>query len=89
MKKIIFMNQKKTNKFKVGDLVRVSTKTHDEQMPSNRMGHIIGDYRANVHYTNRGPVKTGAWEIFMTNGKTLVFHEMFLEHVCEEKNENK
>ncbi len=81
MKKIIFMNQKKTKRFKIGDLVRVSEKTHDEAMPKNRMGHIINDYRAPVHYTNRGPVKTGAWEIFMTNGITLVFHEMFLEHV--------
>ena len=81
MKKIIFMNQMKTKKFKIGDLVRVSNKTHDEAMPTNRLGHIISDYRANVHYTNRGPVKTGAWQVFMTNGHTLVFHEMFLEHV--------
>ena len=82
MKKIIYTTpKKKTKRFKVGDLVRVSTKTHDEQMPATRMGHIISDYRANVHYTNRGPVKTGAWQVFMTNGVTLIFHEMFLEHV--------
>ena len=86
MKKIIYeIPMAKTKRFKIGDLVRVNNKTHDEGMPSNRMGHIISVYRANVHYTNRGPVKTGAWEIFMTNGKTLVFHEMFLEHACEEK----
>ncbi len=85
MKKITYTTpKKKTKRFKVGDLVRVSTKTHDEQMPATRMGHIISDYRANVHYTNRGPVKTGAWQVFMTNGVTLIFHEMFLEHVCED-----
>lgn len=76
------MSQKtKTKKFKVGDLVRVCEKTHDANMPKSRLGHIIGDYRANVHYTNKAPVKTGAWELFMTNGVTLIFHEMFLEHV--------
>ena len=82
MKKIIYTTPKmKTKRFKVGDLVRVSTKTHDEHMPTSRIGHIISDYRANIHYTNRGPVKTGAWQVFMANGVTLVFHEMFLEHV--------
>ena len=82
MKKIIYeIPMKKIKRFKVGDLVRVSDKTHDASMPTNRLGHIIGDYRATVHYTNKQPVKTGAWELYMTNGATLVFHEMFLEHV--------
>ena len=82
MKKITYKNpKKKTERFRVGDLVRVSDKTHTEGMPKNRMGHIIGDYKTHVHYTNKRPVKTGAWELFMTNGVTLVFHEMFLEHV--------
>ena len=81
MNKIIYMNQKKTKRFKIGDLVRISDKTHDDGMPTSRMGHILKDYRAHVHYSNKVPVATGAWEIFMTNGNTLIFHEMFLEHV--------
>lgn len=82
MKKITYtIPKKKIKRFKVGDLVRVSDKTHDEGMPHNRMGHIISAYHTTVHYSNRGPVKTGAWELYMTNGATLVFHEMFLEHV--------
>ena len=82
MKKIIFTTQnRRIKQFKVGDLVRVNNKTHDEGLPANRMGHIISAYHTTVHYSNRGPVKTGAWELFMTNGVTLVFHEMFLEHV--------
>ena len=86
MKKIIYETpMKKTNRFKVGDLVRVSDKTHDDSMPKSRLGHIIGGYKAPVHYTNKTSVKTGAWELLMTNGVTLVFHEMFLEKVDENK----
>jgi len=77
MKRIIYKTpMKKTKKFKVGDLVRVSDKTHDSQMPNNRLGHIIGKYDAGVAVG-----RSGAWELYMTNGSTLVFHEMFLEHV--------
>ena len=82
MKRIIYKSQmKKTNKFKVGDLVRVSDKTHDEGMPGSRLGHIIGEYNDSLTRPGRRQPRTGAWELYMTNGVTLVFHEMFLEHV--------
>ena len=81
MKKITYeILMKKIKSFKIGDLVRVSDRTHDASMPTSRLGHIISDYQSTVHYTNKEPVKTGAWELYMTNGATLVFHEMFLEH---------
>ena len=86
MKKIIFMSQKKrTKRFKVGDLVRVDTRTHDEGMPKNRLGHIIADYRNSIHFDDSMTPKSGAWELYMTNGTTLIFHEMFLEHVDKAK----
>ncbi len=81
MKKIIFKNQTKTEDFCVGDFVRVNDKTHDQRLPVSRMGHIVGPYLSAVHYSNHGPVQTGAWELLMVNGKKLIFHEMFLEKV--------
>ncbi len=83
MKKIIFKNQTKTEPFHIGDFVWVSNKTHDHRIPASRLGHIIRAYRSPVHYSNREPVDTGAWELLMVNGNKLIFHEMFLEHANE------
>ena len=75
--------------FKKGDFVRVNEFTHEESIPRNRLGHILEEYKTIVHYTDKKPVPTGIWKVFMTNGKILRFHEMFLEHVnMELKNEN-
>jgi len=71
--------QKTMKNFKKGDFVRVSENTHDENMPKSRLGHILEEYKAVVHYTNTEKTHTGVWKVFMTNGKTLKFHEMFLE----------
>jgi len=66
--------------FKKGDFVRVKDTTHDQRMPSSRMGHIIEEYKTIVHYADKKPVPTGSWMVFMTNGNILRFHEMLLEH---------
>jgi len=68
--------------FKTGDFVRINERTHQDSIPASRLGHIVGEeIHEVVHYTNRGPVPTGVWEVFMVNGVKLKVHEMFLEHV--------
>jgi len=71
---------KKTKTFKEGDFVRIIEGTHQEGMPASRMGHIVSEYKTIVHYTDKKPQPTGIWTIFMTNGKVMRFHQMFLEH---------
>jgi hypothetical protein len=67
--------------FKKGDFVRIIEKTHQDDMPASRLGHIIEEYKTIVHYTDTKPEPTGIWKVFMANGKVMRFHEMFLEHV--------
>lgn len=73
-------------RFKVGDLVRIKDGTHDEKLPDSRMGLIIEEVRE-----QKGPRRdphrkfTSIYKLWMTNGQTLNFHEMFLEKA--EKNE--
>ncbi len=83
MKSIITprINQKMTNTFKKGDFVRVINSTHEEGMPSNRLGHILEEYQTIIHYTDKKPMPTGTWKVFMTNGHIMRIHQMFLEHV--------
>ncbi len=67
--------------FKAGDFVRIIEGTHEENMPKSRLGHIIGDeIKEVVHYTNKGPVATGLWNVLMVNGHQMRIHEMFIEH---------
>ena len=74
-----------TPAFVIGDFVRVKEGTDQEGMPKSRMGHVQ-DYASSTRLYNDKGV-TGAhrdqYFVFMTNGKTLKFHEMFLEHVDE------
>ena len=70
--------------FERGDFVRVNENTHDSRLPASRMGHIVGEYKTIVHYTDKKPEPTGIWKVFMTNGEVLRFHEMFLEKVDEQ-----
>ena len=69
-------NRQKKRKFTVGMLVRVKENTHDERMPESRIGLIVEC--ANGHYTNE-------WNVLMSNGETLKFHDMFLERVNDVK----
>jgi hypothetical protein len=70
-----------TKTFKKGDFVRINDRTHDERMPATRMGHLVERVSAAVHYSNKEPVATHVWSVFMTNGAKLKFHEMYMEHV--------
>lgn len=67
--------------FSKGDFVRIIDTTHDARLPPSRMGHLIERVSATVHYSDTGPRATHVWSIYMTNGVTLNFHEMYLEHV--------
>ena len=71
--------------FKKGDFVRVNNSTHDPSMPASRLGHILEEFKAIMHYTVQEPQSTGVWKVLMANGKILRFHEMFLEKVDENK----
>jgi hypothetical protein len=77
---------KATPAFKVGDFVRVKDGTHQEDMPASRMGHIRGFANGSRRYSAQGVTvePTDQYNVFMTNGKMLKFHEMFLELVDEE-----
>ena len=75
-------------RFNIGDLVRVKEGTHDEKMPDSRMGLIIEEVD-DPKGTGRDPHRkfTSIYKLWMTNGQTLNFHEMFLEKA--KKNEEK
>ena len=66
---------------KVGDLVRVSTKIHQEGIPSNRMGIVI--CHAGVVLDNFALSERDTWTVQMTNGEIMKFHDMWLEIVRE------
>ena len=83
------MKEKKlssTPAFAIGDFVRVKPGTWDEDMPKSRMGHVQGYANGSRHYHSKGVTvqPTDQYNVYMTNGKTLKFHEMFLELVDEE-----
>ncbi len=79
---------KATPAFKVGDFVRVKEGTHQEDMPASRMGHIRGHANGSRLYNDKGVTvqPIDQYNVFMTNGKMLKFHEMFLELVDEAEN---
>ena len=64
---------------KKGDLVRVKPGTADENLPDSRIGLVLENERTNGSAGPR-PV-TDVFIILFTNGKTLRFHEMWLETV--------
>ena len=82
---MIVRTLKATPAFKVGDFVRVKEGTHQEGMPTSRMGHIRGFANGSRRYNDKGVTvePTDQYKVYMTNGVTLKFHEMFLELVDE------
>jgi hypothetical protein len=77
---------KATPQFNRGDFVRVKEGTWNEDMPKNRMGHVLGPANGARLYNAQGVTvqQTDQYYIYLTNGKTLKFHEMFLELVEDE-----
>jgi hypothetical protein len=75
-----------TPEFVIGDFVRVKEGTDQEGMPKSRMGHIQSYASSTRLYNQKGVTVShrDQYYVFMTNGVTLKFHEMFLEHVDEE-----
>ena len=75
-----------TPAFVIGDFVRVKEGTDQKDMPTSRMGHIQGYANGTRLYNNKGVTvqQRDQYFVYMTNGMTLKFHEMFLEHVDEE-----
>ena len=66
-------------KFKVGDLVKIKEGTDDSAMPDSRMGLIIEEvHTATGAGKNPNKKFTAIYKLWMTNGRTLNFHEMFL-----------
>ena len=73
--------KKMTMTFKRGDFVRIAETTHDDRMPKSRLGHLIEEVRATIHYTDKAPKRTQVWKVYMVNGTELNFHEMYLEKI--------
>jgi hypothetical protein len=59
--------------FKPGDLVRIKDGTHQQGIPSHRIGLIVCECETSKSYTSFYEVA------FAGTGDTLKFHEMFLE----------
>ena len=78
---------KATPAFKVGDFVRIKEGTHQEDIPASRMGHVQGYANGSRLYNDKGVTvqPIDQYNVYMTNGKMLKFHEMFLELVDEAK----
>tara|TARA_B100000700_G_scaffold277073_1_gene324175 strand:+ start:574 stop:822 length:249 start_codon:yes stop_codon:yes gene_type:complete len=74
-----------TPAFVIGDFVRIKEGTHQEDIPPSRMGHIQGYANGTRLYNNQGVTVShrDQYFVYMTNGVTLKFHEMFLELVDE------
>jgi hypothetical protein len=75
-------------KFKTGDLVRIKENTHDSSLPENRLGLIV-ERLDRFEQDRLQPSYTHIWVIMMTNGKSLRFHEMFLEHAPKENEDDR
>ena len=77
---------KATPAFKIGDFVRIKEGTDYDRMPASRMGHIRGYANGSKLYNDKGVTvqPTDQYNVYMTNGVTLKFHEMFLELVDKE-----
>ena len=74
-------------KLSVGDLVRVTEDTHDPKLPHNRTGLLVEPVIEQAWNEHHAPV--GVWNVLMTKGEKLRFHEMFLEIIENEKNKEK
>ena len=77
---------KATPQFKRGDFVRIKEGVHYENMPASRLGHVQGFANGSRHYSDKGVIvtPTDTYHIYMVNGETLTFHEMFLEMAEDE-----
>jgi len=64
---------------KVGDLVRISTKVHQEGIPKDRVGVVIQRLEAVIDYMDTTKQPTDVWLIQFTNGKIMKFHDMWIE----------
>jgi len=68
---------------KVGDLVRVSTKVHQQGIPKDRTGLVIQRLETVIDYMDTTKQPTDVWLIQFTNGEIMKFHDMWLEIVRE------
>ena len=66
-------------KFKYGDLVRVKSNTHAEQMPEHRTGIIVEHKNGDHSHTKFYNV------LFVGSDVVMRFHEMFLELLNEDR----
>ena len=74
-------------KLNIGDLVRVTEDTHDSRMPPSRTGLIVSQVCEEAWNDEKVPV--GVFNVWMTNGETLRFHEMFLVKVESSEDEKR
>lgn len=65
-------------KFKPGNLVRVKETTHEDAIPSHRLGLVMETVPEEIDESRS---YTAFYNVVFTGGKVLKFHEMFLELV--------
>ena len=64
---------------RAGMLVRIKEGTHDAALPESRTGLLMARHEDLAHYTDRSPIETNVWRVQFVNGKTLMFHAMYIE----------
>jgi|TARA_R110000824_G_scaffold52637_4_gene145894 hypothetical protein len=64
---------------RAGMLVRIKEGTHDIALPESRTGLLLERHVSLIDYTDRTPVLTNVWRVQFVNGKTLMFHAMYIE----------
>jgi len=75
------LNQKTTmtTDVKIGDLVRISTKVHQQGIPKDRTGLVIKRLETVIDYMDTTKQPTDVWLVQFTNGKIMKFHDMWIE----------
>lgn len=64
---------------RAGMLVKIKEGTHDAALPESRTGLLMARHEDLAHYTDRAPIETNVWRVQFVNGKTLMFHAMYIE----------
>ena len=68
---------------KPGDLVKISDKIDQEGIPPSRMGIIVQRLEAIIDYMDTARQPTDVWLVRLINGRTMRFHDMWIEIVRE------
>lgn len=78
---MLYRSLSKSYNLRAGMLVRIREGTHDAALPESRTGLLLGQHEASIEdfITERFVQETNVWRVQFVNGKTLLFHAMYIE----------